>query len=203
MNKRMSRIGCACAFLCSFAAQAGRFDVVPLKIDNPVYTGFAASYGTVEVKGGESDWVAGGKFYLGYRMTEQWAVELSGRRSGDLDAGYSVGNDGVEPNFGVGLSLLGFANYREFSAYYRLGLEYSDYTLLRYASEADPANQCLTLSAGGYRCEVDESEVAAIFGLGYEVMVTEHVGYRLEWESQWGGSDLNQHAIYLGVQFAF
>ena len=160
----------------------------------------AAGYGTLEVKDGESDWVAGGKFFAGYRMGEQWAIELSGRSSGDVDGGYAVGNDGVEPNYGVGLSVLGFANYREFSAFYRMGLEYSDYTLMQYSLESGA--DCTAFDSG-YRCETDESEVGFLFGMGYEVMLTKHMGYRLEWESQFGGSDLTQHNLYLGVQFAF
>lgn len=193
-------LGLGAALLCSPAAYAGRFDVVPLKIDNPLYTGVAVSYGTVEVDDGESDWVAGGKFLLGYRLSEQWALELNFRNSGDVDGGFAVGKDGVEPDYGVGLSLLGFANYREFSAFYRMGVEYSDYSLMQYADSA--GDHCTALESG-FRCEQDESEVGFLFGLGYEVMVTPHMGYRLEWESQFGGSDLTQHGFYLGVLFAF
>jgi len=199
MNKRMLALGSM--LCCSFAAHAGRFDVVPLNIENPLYTGMAAGYGTIEVDDGESDWVAGGKLFVGYRLAEQWAVELSARSSGDLDGGKAVGEDGVEPSYGIGLSVLGFANYREFSAFYRMGVEYSDYTLKQFSEQPD--GDCVALSERGYRCDKDESEVGFLFGLGYEVMVTRHMGYRMEWESVIGGSDLTQHNLYVGVQFAF
>ena len=197
MDKRILAAGCA--LLCSFGAQAGRFDVVPRNMDSPLYTGLAASYGSVEVDDGESDWVAGGKMFIGYRLSEQWAVEFSARKTGDVSFDVGSASIGVDPNFGLGLSLLGFANYRNFSAFYRMGVEYADYTLVLNTNQASS----ICNAASGNRCEIDESEVDFLFGLGYEVMVTPQVGYRLEWESQLGGSDIIQHNIYLGVQFAF
>ena len=191
----------SCCWLGS--AQATGWDLIQKDLSEPFYAGFGISRGQLSVKSGTESKQGSLHIFTGYRFDKVWAVELSGYRLNE-ESQEQQGNElpfiNIEHDKGVSLSLLGFAYYPEFSAYYRVGIQQDSYIHYELTNLEMPS--CL-LQGENYLCSEEKKQKSWLFGLGTEMPMSRMTALRLEWLTNWGGDDFEHHQATASLMVSF
>ncbi|MBD1391282.1 outer membrane beta-barrel protein [Neiella sp. HB171785] len=198
----MKRTLSACLLMLHAPGFASSWELVNPPLTSPFYVGGGVGYGQVDADHVDQEWQANWQVYAGYRFDTVWAIELASGRYADVDGVKdNLPSVAIDHNYNVSLSLLGFAYYSDFSAFYRLGLQYDDYDKSKIQQQAD--DRCAQWGEDLFRCAGGDSQVSYLLGLGAEFPLTDALVTRLEWISQLGGSDFNQHQAVASLMLKF
>nr|WP_285817839.1 outer membrane beta-barrel protein [Echinimonas agarilytica] len=180
--------------------QASSWDLIEKDLKSPWYVGAGGGYGNVS---GEDDenWSSTWYGYAGYRFDRVWGIEFGLTQPGELDMdlieGQSIAIDG---NWSTSASLLGFAYYRDFSAFYRVGVQYDDYDTVAFLEREK--GECQALGEA-FVCQDSAHQISWLLGLGGEFPISDAVFIRTEWISAWGQDDFDHHQALMSLAVAF
>ncbi|GGA88041.1 hypothetical protein GCM10011369_32690 [Neiella marina] len=184
------------------SAFASSWELVNPPLTSPFYVGAGVGYGQMDADHVDQEWQANWYVYGGYRFDTVWALELASGKYADVDGVKdSTPSVAIDHNYNVSASLLGFAYYSEFAAFYRLGIQYDDYDKSKVQQQEDDA--CTPWGNGLTLCADGESQISYLLGLGAEFPMSDALVTRLEWISQLGGSDFNQHQAVASLMLKF
>lgn len=139
----------------------------------------------------------------GYGLGPQWDFEagymtlLSGETSNsDIDAP-------IDAEFYY-VGLLGKAGNQTGELFYRVGAGQANIVgASYYASEVTCAESTVIEAAVGTYCDVDESSLAVIIGLGFDYFFTDHLAIRFEGDYLFGEDDLKVTTATIGIKVFF
>jgi hypothetical protein len=139
------------------------------------------------------------KVGIGYQLTPQWDLEASFQGLGAENAGDTPqSNFDVSEFYGVSVSALGKARGEYGYLYYRLGVMMVDAQVQTIGSLVcipDPLTPGL--------CTIDESVMAGVLGLGFDLLIFQNAMVRFEVEHIQGQEDYSANAAYIGVRLNF
>ncbi|MBW8192921.1 porin family protein [Neiella marina] len=183
------------------SAFAARWELINPPLTSPLYIGGGVGYGQFDADYVDTEWQANWQFYGGYRFQDVWAIEFAGGRYADAEGvSDSLPSVDIEHSFNLSASLLGYAYYTDFAAFYRMGVQYDDYDIIRYQQESN--EQCAS-DDERTMCAASDSQFSFLVGLGGEFPITDALVTRLEWISQLGGDDFNQHQAIASIMLKF
>ena len=134
------------------------------------------------------------KIGIGYELTPQWYLEAGYQALGEENAGESVqvGSDVAEFS-GIYFSALGKARGQYGELFYRLGA-------LRVDADVQTSDD---LGCGESFCRIDDSLLAGVIGVGFDLYVHQTTMMRFEVEYIRGEQDYSASAAYVGVRVNF
>ena len=139
------------------------------------------------------------KLGIGYQLTPQWDLEASFQGLGAENAGDTPQqNFDVSEFYGLSVSALGKARGQYGDLYYRVGVMMVDAQVQSIGSLVcvpDPLTPGL--------CSIDESVVAGVLGLGFDLRIFQSTMVRFEVEHIQGQEDYSANAAYIGVRLNF
>lgn len=185
------------------SALATSWDLIQKDLSQPFYLGVGAAHGQLTVESGVEEWHDSAHLFVGYRFDEVWAIELAGYRlkeDGQEWGSTSLPFVSIEHDRGVSLSLLGFAYYPEFAAYYRIGVQQDVYS--RHLLTSSNSGSCVS-SSGNFLCSEETKQVGWLVGLGTELPMSRLTALRLEWQSHWGSEDFEYHQAMASLMVSF
>jgi hypothetical protein len=175
------------ALLCvlSFSANA----------DRNFYGVLSAGYAQNEIDNYELD-KASYKVSIGYELSPQWYVEAGYQALGEENASAAMAlTDADIAEFSaLYLSVLGKARGQYGELFYKLG-----------AARVDTNVESVSnlVCTPGPVCQVDESLIAGVIGLGFDLYVHHSTMLRFEVEHMQGEQDYSANAAYIGVRLNF
>ena len=165
---------------------------------NNLYGTFALGLAQNEIESYELDKFSY-KLGIGYQLTPQWDLEASFQGLGAENAGDTAQqNFDVSEFYGLSVSALGKARGQYGDLYYRVGVMMVDAQVQSIGSLVcvpDPLTPGL--------CSIDESVVAGVLGLGFDLRIFQSTMVRFEVEHIQGQEDYSANAAYIGVRLNF
>lgn len=151
------------------------------------------------------------RFGVGYQLHRQWNVELGYQQiikeDFQLPGTNNNAQDGIDAS-AIYLTLLGKASAQRGELFYRIGALSIDVEEQQFhtGSATCAAGQGTTLNVGAQsytQCTLDESVIAGVIGIGYDVRISSNVLIRTEIEHIKGEDDVEFNAAYVGLRYNF
>lgn len=167
-----------------------------------IYGVLSAGYAQNEIDDFEFD-KSSYKLGIGYELSRQWYIEAGFQSLGEQNAGeqFEQINDDVVEIAGLYLSALGKARGQYGELFYRLGVMRADAEVQSVAN-LSCANSPETAIENNV-CRIDDSLMAGVFGLGFDVFIHHSTMVRFEVEHIRGEQDFAASAAYIGIRLNF
>jgi len=151
------------------------------------------------------------RFGVGYELHRQWNLELGYQQlineEFQTPGANNNAKDGIEAG-AIYLTLLGKASAESGELFYRIGALSIDIEEQQFHSESTTcsAGQGTSLTVGDQsytQCSLDDTVIAGVIGIGYDVRISSNVLIRTEVEHIKGEDDVEFNAAYIGLRYNF
>lgn len=144
------------------------------------------------------------KLGIGYELNRQWYLEAGYQALGEVNASddFATINSDVAEFSGLYLSALGKARGQYGELFYRLGVMRVDAEVQSVSNLTCPGDPAV-FTVGQQICSVNDTLLAGMFGLGFDVYIHHSTMLRFEVEYIKGEQDYDATAAYVGVRLNF
>jgi len=147
------------------------------------------------------------KIALGYEVSKSWSFEVGFQALGEENLSNEELNFNNSSNelSNLYLSALGKANNRQGELFYRIGVARIDTSeaFLSQAQSCPSGGNIIAMQNNAVLCQLSDSKVAGILGIGFDFHIHHSSLLRLEVEQMSGEGGYSATAGYIGVRLNF